>query len=32
MTHVLIETQALIWFAQDASILSKRAVSLVDSR
>ena len=30
MSRVLIDTQALIWFAQDASVLSKPAVSLVD--
>ncbi len=32
MSGVLIDTQALIWFAQDASALSKRAVALVDDR
>ena len=30
MNRVLIDTQALIWFAQDASVVSKRALSLVD--
>ena len=30
MSRVLIDTQALIWFAEDASVLSKRALSLVD--
>lgn len=30
MSRVLIDTQALIWFAQDASVLSQRARSLVD--
>lgn len=30
MSRVLIDTQALIWFAEDASVLSQRALSLVD--
>ena len=30
MSRVLIDTQALIWFAQDASALSPRAVTVVD--
>ena len=30
MTRVLIDTQALIWFAEDASNLSRKAVTLVD--
>ena len=30
MSRVLIDTQALIWFAQDASVLSQRARLVVD--
>jgi PIN domain nuclease of toxin-antitoxin system len=30
MSRVLIDTQALVWFAKVASVLSKRALSLVD--
>lgn len=30
MNRVLIDTQALIWFAEDASALSARAVAVVD--
>lgn len=30
MSRVLIDAQALIWFAEDAAVLSQRALSLVD--
>ncbi|CAA9374375.1 MAG: hypothetical protein AVDCRST_MAG64-183 [uncultured Phycisphaerae bacterium] len=30
MSRVLIDTQALIWFAEDAPALSRQAVTLVD--
>ncbi len=30
MNRVLIDTQALIWFAENSPILSARAISIVD--
>jgi PIN domain nuclease of toxin-antitoxin system len=32
VSRVLIDTQSLIWFAEDASSLSARAIALVDDR
>ena len=30
MNRVLIDTQALIWFAENASVLSRRALAVAD--